>query len=470
MASPSSQFLTPRIMKVLEPSAGYYEVHVKMDSSLASKYPKLPFGLSINDIGLASKDAEKYPNHVLVSVEPADREGKDHFWIFQKLPGPVVSGKQNYVERTEVTMTSQDVAPGTAPEAGVLIVQSSVKPDGLGKSVKEVVSVESWPEYTASDWNSDLGVHTTRREQFVSSSGYDLNSPNTSYQIVNDDRSLRVTEVIPTDALNAYWLSFPSRFNLDLPKVLKSVSVIWSEQLSIGTQDTWAYDYSSGSSGSVSLSIPDRASSSASLTADLLVNYEDFAANNLFVDTCVFYMQGPVTTAGILGKVSSRYGGASLWPVFKPQSQSILVTGQGVSVSANVSVSLSNSWSESSNSNSSTKSVSDDFSVNLDNKMVQLPPCIHAGIAIGGVTSRTLQVSATAMMAVTSSFGATVSASKTKAGTAYGEVTPSILPATLGTNTIPTFGYYLMDADVSQTQWGNWFKVRAEVFNAADLV
>jgi hypothetical protein len=467
MAAPNQKFLSPQIMKVLEPSTGFYEVWVKMDSSLASKYPNSPFGLSINKIGLSSKDSDKYPDHVLVSVEPADKEGDSHFWIFQKLPGPLLSGEQSYVERTKATMTSQDVEPGTEAEKGLLIVQSSVKPDGMGKSVKEVVAVDSWPELIASDWDGELGSHTIRKEQFVSPPI--LGAANTSYQIVNEDRSLKITEEPPVNALNSYFLSFPTRFNLDLPKVLKSIQVVWSEQFSIGTQDTWAYDYASGPSGSISLSIPDRASSSASITADLIINYEDFAANNLFTETCIFYMQGPITKNAILSKVGSYVGGISYWPVFRPQSQGILVTGQGVSVTANVSVALSNSWSETSNSNSSTKSVSDDFSVTLDNKMIQLPPCIHTGIQITGGTQKSQLISATAMMAISTTFGASVSASKTKTGTAYGLVSPNYLPPTEGTNIVPRQGKYLMDADVSQTKWENWFKVRAEVFDASDL-
>ena len=64
----------------------------------------------------------------------------------------------------------------------------------------------------------------------------------------------------------------------------------------------------------------------------------------------------------------------------------------------------------------------------------------------------------------------TVSAIKTKSGVAYGSVTPTSLPATEGTNTIPTSGLYLMDMDVASTLWTNWFKLRVEIFDASNLL
>lgn len=146
MAVPDPPFLTPRIMKVLEPSAGQYEVVVKMDPSLASKFPDKPFGTAISTIGLAVKDSDKYPGYTLVSIEPADKGGKDHLWVFQKLDGPewttTSNSKDNltpakFRSQTVVVKTEQEVAPDTIPTtlAGNLVSSVVTQTPNTGKAV-----------------------------------------------------------------------------------------------------------------------------------------------------------------------------------------------------------------------------------------------------------------------------------------------------------------------------------------------
>lgn len=464
-----------RIVEVLDPGGGYYVVYVRIPPHLAAKFPDKPFGTRIEDIGLAEKDIVKFVGYTLVDFENiSDRrigDTADLFWIFQKLPGPILTGQEAYVERTVADYEEQDVAPGTAAESGLLIIDSKVMPDGKGKSVKKTVSVPSWPEHKGSQWDAEIGAQLSFTEQFVAPPDADaLALPNTSFQIVNEDRSLKRVQVIPEDALNAYSLAFPVRIDLDLPKVLKSVAVEWSSQYSIGTQDTQALDYASGTSGSVSLSIPDSASSAASITANVRVTFEDFATNNLFAENRVFYMEGPVTQSSILAKLSTLYGeSVILWPVFKPQSTTILVKSQSINVRANVQVALGHSWGPSSSSFNWQKSVSDDFSVSGSSDSVQLPPCIHPAITLTGDTVRTQPVSATAVMSLSSSSGASVSASKTKSGTAGASVSPAVIPATDGPTSIPTSGLHLYDMQVAPTEYTNWFKVRAVVFDASVL-
>ena len=147
MAVPDPPFLTPRIFKVLEPSAGHYEVVVKMDPSLASKFPEKPFGTAISAIGLAVKDSDKYPGYTLVSIEPADKGGKDHLWVFQKLDGPEWTTKSvgqdgsvppRYKRMIATTRTKQDVASGTELDAlsGNLVASIVEQQDNTGKAVK----------------------------------------------------------------------------------------------------------------------------------------------------------------------------------------------------------------------------------------------------------------------------------------------------------------------------------------------
>lgn len=147
MAVPDPPFSTPRIMKVLEPSAGQYEVIVRMDPTMASKFPDKPFGTAISAIGLAVKDSDKYPGYTLVSIEPADKGGKDHYWIFQKLGGPEWTTKSvgqdgsvppRYKRMIATTRTKQEVASGTELDAlsGNLVASLVEQQDNTGKAVK----------------------------------------------------------------------------------------------------------------------------------------------------------------------------------------------------------------------------------------------------------------------------------------------------------------------------------------------
>lgn len=292
---------------------------------------------------------------------------------------------------------------------------------------------------------------------------------NTEYIPVDTYHTLKRVSTVPTAALTAFKLVFPSRIRVDLPKVLKSVDVVWNEQYSNGTQDTNAFDATSGVSGSISLSIPDSASSAAALTAELKIEFEEFETSNLFADVYIGYMPPPVNLTTLLAKLTEMASASVVkWPVFKPKSRTIVATGQSISLRANVQVSLNHSWSPTSNSFGRTSSVSDDYSIGLTNNAVQLPACIHPLVTFTGDMTKSRAVSATAAMALASSFGTSVSASKTKSGTASGAISPTSLAATSGQNTIPTSGLYLMDLDVAPYDYG-WFKFRAEVFDASNF-
>ena len=135
MAVSDPPFSTPRIMKVLDPGTGYYEVIVRMDPTAASKFPDEPFGTGIDQIGLAQKDASKYVGYTLVSIEPADKGAKDHYWIFQKLDGPefttISKSKESltpakYRSQTVIVKTEQEVDSATQPSTLTGELMSSV--------------------------------------------------------------------------------------------------------------------------------------------------------------------------------------------------------------------------------------------------------------------------------------------------------------------------------------------------------
>lgn len=475
MAVPDPPFSSPRIVKVLQPSAGQYEVIVRMDPTLAAKFPDKPFGTAISAIGLATKDAAKFSGYTLVAIEPADRGGKDHLWVFQKLPGPITTGRQAYVERTLATVTEQQVAPGTEVDSGLLIVQSSVKPDGLGKSVKDVVSVASWPLHTEVDWNNDLLGHVTRTEQYVAPSEAASPTSHASYKIVNKDRSLKVTEVVPTTSLNNFVLRYPKKISLDLPRVLKSIAVVWNEGSDIGQRDNYFYNVSSGESYSISGDNDDTDKSSVSLSPEVQIEWEDYSANNLMGEVAVFYlpMTPAITEAIILAKLTALLGAAVIkWPVFKTRSSTLSLLGQSASVSVSTNASMSRTISDSVVTASRLQyGHGDNISKNLTNGAVQIPPCIHGLITVTGTTTRTESVSAlaTSPIAISGQIGGDIALYPlhTRTIEVNGSVSPTSLAATEPA-AVPTSGLYLTDMSVQPWEYG-YAKVYAEVFDSANL-
>lgn len=544
MPVPDPPFLTPRILKVLEPSAGQYEVVVRMDPTVASKFPDEPFGTAIDAIGLAKKDSGKYPGYTLVSIEPADKGAKDHLWVFQKLSGPGWTTKSKSKDnltpakfRGQVTVvkTDQEVDPGTEPTAltgnlvssviqqvpntgkavrteitetivanpppflgqeayeqrqvvntsevtvvestvvnglpvrtpadtGLLIVSSTVTPRGDGKSTKHTVSVGSWSIHTGSRWDENLNASVLFTEQFVAPTT-GLSSPHTDVSIVNKDRSLKRTEVIPTAALKSYYSVIPARVDLgDLPRELLSVNVVWTSQYSIGTQDFAFFKTTTGKSWSLEGSHTDSANSSASIMPEVQFKFRDVSSSNLPGSLHEFYVSVPVTEAKILSRL-----GAVRWPTFKPESTTLTASGQSIRVSVSASASLSGTVSNNVVVESGwSKGTSDDVGGGLSHSSIQIPVCIHGAIALTGGTAMSQVVSATALIGISHSAVGSVSSTMTKSGTALGAVSPQTLPATGTVTAIPTKGLYLINAQIARPKWG-FCLVSALVFNAKNL-
>jgi hypothetical protein len=393
---------------------------------------------------------------------------------------PTLLGQRAYVEKVVADVKEEyvDTVVGGNPSTaatGLNIIESSITPLGNGKSVRDTLSIplagtvnNTWPIHTSSQWDATLGLSVPFTEQFVTPYTFiNTDKPATtgeSHRIINRHRALKTVQTIPVAALAAYDLSYPIRINLDLPKVLKAVSVVWNSQSSIGSMSASGYDFHNGESGSTSMSIPDSCSSSASVSAEILLTFEDYATGNLPAVRKIFYLPTPITTVSILAKLN-----ASMWPVFKLKSETIAVTGQSVSVSAKVNVAVSSSWSKVSTGGSASKSASGESSAGITNGSIQTPPCIHGAITFTGGTSRIQSVAAVATASVSTSRGANASASISRSGTASGSVSPSSLPSTGGQDSIPKSGLYLMDMDVSPSEYSGWFKVRADVFDASNL-
>lgn len=374
------------------------------------------------------------------------------------------AGKIAYEQRQVADTSSSIVVDGTAADSGLQVVESRVTPLGNGKSVKETVTVPAWSALTASRWDSRIGAPVVRTEQFVAAPAVGdavLNTSGTSFEIVNQHRALKVVEQPPTAALSAYLVKTPARVSLDLPRVLKSATVVWDIQESIGNQVSTGFDFASGVAGSVSLSLPDSSSSSVAISGDLLVTFEDTPGSSLPAERWEFFVQGQPTLNAILTRV-----GGSLWPVFRPESHTVSITNCSVSVRANVQVGVSESWNNDAAAYSSgrTTSSSDDFDIRKSINVVQIPACIGT-LNITGTLTQTREVVAFATMTLTNR-GTEVSATAVKKHTAVAKV--NYTPGGAA-QTIPTGGLYVIDADAAASEYDGWFRVTALVFNAGVL-
>jgi hypothetical protein len=541
MALPEPPPNVPRIVEVQNPGTGHYVVFVRMPAQRVAMFPDKPWGTSIDAIGLAKQDSDRFAGYTLVDIEPL-KGVPDLYWIFQKLDGPTWTTKSKgqdslvpakFRRQVVTTQTKQEVFPDTEPSelvgnlessvvqqevdtgkavkidteevideneepligqiayeqrqvadtseqlvpegteatTGLYIISDRVSPLGNGKSIKETVSVGSWVEHTKAEWNNDLMGHVVGTEQFVSPSEALSPLPFTSYQIVNEDRSLKVTEIIPTEALNNYVLSYPTKISLDLPRVLKTLAVVWNEGYDLGQNDNSFNFFISGDSFTASADNSDTDNSSISLSPEVLVEWQDYSSNNLFATAYLFYLPAPATKTQIIDRLNEIIGGGAdveLWPVFRTESHTIVTLGQSASVRVRTSASLSRTVDNGVVTGFRNQfSTGDDISKNLSNGTIQIPPCIHPEITIIGETFRRETITADAESPIYLSDGTSITPTHTREIEIRAGVSPTVLPAT-SPSSVPTSGLYLVDARVQPYEYG-YVKVYAEVFDASDL-
>jgi hypothetical protein len=528
------------IFEVMNPATGKYSVHVRVESSIAERYPNKPWGTPIEDLKFISPhESKRFIGYTLVSISPADGVGNDHTWIFEDLNGPewkttskskdnlipakfrsqvvVVKTEQEvesgtppslltgnlvsssvqqtpntgkavltevtetidlnalplvglraYDEREVATISEQIVPDGTPVESGPLIISSAVDPLGDGKSIKQTVSVAAWTEHTAKTWDEELQAHIVETEQFVAAPGVQTN---TDYRIVNKDRVLKITKVTPTDALNNYVLSHVIQVSPNIPRVLKSVSVVWNEGKDVGQRYNDFASTVTGDSWTNSGDNSDTDSSSVSLMPEVLVEYENVSADSFDgIGYSFFLPRADCTVAGILARLNVITGFPMLkWPVFRRRSHTIVGKGQSASVSVSTNASCTLSWSstEGVKKDNRQQGYGDNISKNLSNSVTQISDVIHGEINVSGRTSRTEPVSAFATSPIYSSLQAPLTPTHSRTVTVEGSVSPTVLPAT-SPSSLPVTGLYLLNTRIQPYAY-NYIKVYAEVFDATQL-
>ena len=380
-----------------------------------------------------------------------------------------LSGSRSYIETTKA-ITEDTYSPNELEaETGLFIAQSIATPLGDGTFVRETIRVEEWPELVSTEWDETINAQIVSKEQFVSPDSVDTAAAHTSYRAVNKDRSLRTVQTPPDDALLNYRLSFPSRMDIQLPDVLKSIDVVWSTASGQGTSDGEWEGFASGESASLSGSEGDSCESSASVKPELIIEIQQSWGRDIPITAYAFFIKtdnGSVSEADIKSRIESIVGATQEWPIFKPISHTLVASGGSVACKASAQGSAGRTFSPTTSSAERGTSKSTSYDVGLSVNAITIPPTIHGQINITDPT-KSLEATAFAKAQWYGSNFPSLDVQSTASASAKGGISPTVLLATTP-SAIPSFGLYVMRTSLEPYRWG-WAKCSAIVLDAANL-
>jgi hypothetical protein len=378
-------------------------------------------------------------------------------------------GRRAYVEggppaNVVETYSKDDIEVDT----GVNVVQSTVTPLGDGSFVKETVEVESWPELKGSEWDYLLNTQVVSTQQMVVPPTT-FNEPNTSYKAINEDRSLKIVEEAPTDALNSYLVSLPTRTDMQLPAVLKSIEAVWVSDTAISDGDSQGSGVMpTGGGASLQAQASSTGSAKQSAVPSIKTEIENVIGSDISATAYFFYYDagnGSMNETNLVNRLSTLIGqSVNVWPIFKAKSHTIVTRGASVSAATKASADQTNVITidgTTGNSQSSGEEYSWAIDRNVD--VVNLGPTIHAALNITNATQYTgISATSSARARLTGDFD--VTASKAYTANAQVSIVPTSFPATSPAD-IPRSGLYIVSSKAEPFKWG-WVKCFALVVNA----
>ena len=380
-------------------------------------------------------------------------------------------GKRAYVEGGPPANTIETYSKDAIEvDTGVNVVQSTVTPLGDGSFIKETVEVDSWPELKNSEWDYLLNTQVVSTQQMVEPPT-DFTEPNTSYKAINEDRSLKIVEQVPLAALNSYLVSLPSRTDIQMPTVLKSVKVEW-------TYDTSGSDGESESSGSMpansGATLECRAASSGmfreTAIPSVYTEIETVYGSDVQVTVYFFYINsnnGSVSESNLRNRLSQLIGTTvNTWPIFKPLARTIIAVGATATASAKaVADQTLLRTIDGLEGNAEGIQEEKSFSRDINKDVVSISPTLHRALVIENATQYSrVGARASASARLSGDFDATARASDSTGSISVG-VRPTSFAAT-NPSDIPRSGLYLIDSSAEPFKWG-WVKCSATVVNAS---
>lgn len=385
------------------------------------------------------------------------------------------TGRRAYVEGTTADTTETYSPSEIEEDTGLYVVQSTVTPTGDGSFVKETIEVESWPELKSSEWDPKLNAQVVRTEQFVEPPT-DFSEINVTYRAINEDRSLKVTEVEPTEVLESYLLSLPTRIDLQLPPVLKSLEVVWSEDFSVGSGESEGEGIAPNNATGISLesSAVSNVQSKRTKIPSLKSEVETVWGRDISATAYFFYTKltnNQLSESALVSRLSGLAGKElQKWPIFKPKSHTIVAKGGTVYANAaakvirSLTINLDDVVAES-------FTIGEDFDESRDIRIdaVTINNVIHGPITIGNSASETISATVNAHSRVKMDRSDTVYRDATVGSDAYLNisVSPTSLPATSPMD-VPRSGNYIIDCKVEPYRWG-WSYCAAVVVDASQF-
>lgn len=318
----------------------------------------------------------------------------------------------------------------------------------------------------------------TYNRQFGFSTPYTLQDTAAGANLGDD-----ATEITPKDSVQqevkkidlslllsiygSYIITWPDVTDLPLPDVLTGIQSIKNSNFGEGAGSGSGSAGATGDHGSYSLSIPSSNQSSAALSYELLIKISS-GRDRGRGKRCrrgVFLMLTPFNDADLLAQISLLLGTTvNYWPDFRPDFESLVVTGMSVAVQTEANGMVHLSYDSSSSSSGSTSETSYSYKMGITSGPVRISPTIHGSVSItGDGTSATQEV--TSESEVTISGTASAHAGPiSKSATATATVKPTSLSATGGQATYPTTGFYFTPSGInSEIFEEGWVMVHFEV-------
>lgn len=354
----------------------------------------------------------------------------------------------------------------TASAGGHLVTNVQREVIGGGKAINKVESVASFPTRYGQDYNARFNVVIPWTETTITPAA--SGTANTEIRPVDFARQRNRTYDFAniTAAYTASNISFPGKFTVDLPNVLKKVSVTYNKSEGSGASNhpTSQQYVSFTAKGSGSLAPTSTAQASAAITADVTYEIEYYQGISVDCTHHYFYLTSTATLAQILTKT-----GATSLPKFKPQSAQIVAFGGQVSLQQSADSRISSS------SEAYSRISGDGYSteVGVSSKVITIPPTIHGSITVKGQTTQTAAAYVSASADITQLVyvpkkGSTNGAPDftippTKVGLVnsptprYAQVTAGVTPTSLSATSpasIPTSGKYLVACSGDPVDYG----------------
>ena len=130
----------PRIFEIEDPTGGHFKVGVEVDSKFVEVGECPPWGTEIETIVDSSFVDARYVGMILTNAKMGDK-GVWTF-IFERLPGPLLTGETVTQDGQVATITRQRVAAGeSVPVPNALTVSAQVTPETPAAGMREVVTV-----------------------------------------------------------------------------------------------------------------------------------------------------------------------------------------------------------------------------------------------------------------------------------------------------------------------------------------